>query len=110
MRIHVFGWRDPSLKLKEALDSAEDDKAPGPDGFPLKLLKVCWDVVGKDVMAVFEECFANNYWCKSLSATFITLIPKGLPSSKIFGLLVWLDAFISCWRRRWQSGLSRYLI
>lgn len=59
-----------------ALNSMEDDKALGYDGFPTKFLKVCWEVVGKDVMAVLVDFHAKNIWCRSLSATFITLIPK----------------------------------
>lgn len=59
-----------------ALNSMEDDKASGPDGFPLKILKICWDVVGKDVTVALQAFCSKDQWCKSLSATFITLIPK----------------------------------
>lgn len=48
-------WRAFSEEeVKYALNSMEDDKALGADGFPLMFLKVCWDVVGKGVMAVFK--------------------------------------------------------
>lgn len=63
-------------EVKTALNSLEDDKAPGPDEFPIKFLKVCWDVLGKDVMATFATFHSHNQWCQSLSATFISLIPK----------------------------------
>lgn len=39
--------------MKIALNSMDDDKAPGPDSFP-RFLKVCWDVVGKEAMVALE--------------------------------------------------------
>lgn len=41
-------------EVLEALNSMEDDKAPGPNGFPTKFFKVCWDMVGGEVIEVFE--------------------------------------------------------
>lgn len=38
----------------------EDDKAPSPNGFPTKFLKVCWEVVGKDVIAVFTNFHSKD--------------------------------------------------
>lgn len=46
-------------------------------------LKVCWDVVGKEVMTVFEAFHRRDQWCKYLSATFITLIPKKKGAAQI---------------------------
>lgn len=63
-------------EIKSALSSMEDSKALMPDGFPPIFLKVCWKVVAKDVLAVFQTFHSWNQWCKSLSVTFITLIPK----------------------------------
>lgn len=45
-------------EVKTALNTLEDDKAPRPDGFPTRVLKVCWDVMDKKIMvalAVFHE-------------------------------------------------------
>lgn len=63
-------------EVKLALNSMKDDKAPGPNGFLIKFLKVCWDVVDNEAMATLEAFHTKDQWCKSLSATFITLIPK----------------------------------
>lgn len=65
-----------------SLDSMEDDKAPGPDGFPAKFFKTYWDV-GKEVMEVFEAFYSKNQWCRSLSANFITLIVKRKDVSEV---------------------------
>lgn len=72
-------WLERPFTEEEVLSplkSMEDDKASGPDGFLTKFLKVCWEVVGKDVVAILEEFHSKSRWCRSLSATFITLILK----------------------------------
>lgn len=80
-----------------ALNSMEEDKAPGPDGFLTMFLKVCWDVVGNEVMTAFDAFHSRDQWCKSLSLTFITLILKRKEplKLKIFGLLVWWGVCIN---------------
>lgn len=73
------GWVERPFLEDEvlfALNSMEDDKAPRPDGFPTKFLKICWDVMGKEVMVAFEAFHSCDQWCRSLSATFISFIPK----------------------------------
>lgn len=105
-------WMERPFTMEEilgALKSMEEDKAPGPDGFPTKFLIACWEVVGKDVLDVFFEFYYKDQWCKSLSATFISLIPKknGRRNSKTLGLLVWWDAFIKCWPRRLLFDLNQ---
>lgn len=63
----------------------EDDKAPGPDGFSTRYLKTCWDVVGKEILEVFEAFHKQDQWCRSLSVTFITLILKKKEASEAKG-------------------------
>lgn len=73
------GWLERPFseeEIKGTLNSVEDEKAPGPDRFPTLLFKWCWDVMGKDMLVVFQAFHAHDQWCRSLSATFITLIPK----------------------------------
>lgn len=70
-------------EVKKDLKSMEEDKAPGPDGFPTKFLIVCWEAVGRDVMEVFTEFHSKDQWCRSLSVTFITLIPKEKSTSEL---------------------------
>ena len=61
----------------------EGDKAPGPDGFSLAFYHHCWEVVKRDVLAVFEEFYQHSKFEKSLNATFIALIPKKNGASNI---------------------------
>nr|XP_023874078.1 uncharacterized protein LOC111986630 [Quercus suber] len=43
----------------------------------------CWEVVERDVYAVFEEFYQHSKFEKSLNATFIALIPKKNDASNI---------------------------
>ena len=77
---------DQSAKLEEmfteeeilaAVSGLNDDKAPGPDGFPLAFWSFSWDFVKEKVMGFFREFFQNDQFVKSLNATFLVLVPKG---------------------------------
>lgn len=63
-------------EILEAIHGMVEDKAPSPDGFPIKFLIACWRVVKKDILKVFLEFYSKDKWCKSLNATFISLILK----------------------------------
>ena len=54
-----------------------DDKAPGPDGFPIAFWSFNWDFVKDEVMGFFKDFFQNDQFVKSLNATFFVLVPKG---------------------------------
>lgn len=59
-----------------ALHSLKEDKAPGPNGFPSRFYVEFWDTIGTDVMEVMREFHESASWCRSLIASFISLIPK----------------------------------
>ena len=59
-----------------ALQEAEGDKAPGPDGFTITFFQKCWGVLEEDVMAFFADFHSQCIFEKSLNATFLYLIPK----------------------------------
>ena len=61
----------------------EGDKASGSNGFSLAFYHHCWEVVEKDVLAVFEEFYQHSKFEKSFNATFIALIPKKNSASDI---------------------------
>ena len=61
----------------------EGDKAPSLDGFSLAFYHHCWEVVERDVLAVFEEFYQHNKFEKSLNATFLALVPKKNDASNI---------------------------
>ncbi|XP_059629996.1 uncharacterized protein LOC132272953 [Cornus florida] len=59
-----------------ALKSYNGDKAPGPDGYSMRFLLECWEVVREEVMGSFHAFHVQGSFEKSLNATFIALIPK----------------------------------
>ena len=59
-----------------AVSELNDDKAPGPDGFPLAFWSFSWDFVKEEVMGFFKEFYQNDQFVKSLNATFLVLVPK----------------------------------
>ena len=85
IHLNVIG-ADQSAKLEEmvteeevlaAVSGLNDDKAPGPDGFPIAFWSFSWDFVKEEVMGFFKDFFQNEQFVKSLNATFLVLVPKG---------------------------------
>jgi hypothetical protein len=60
----------------EVVRKMKGDKAPGPDGFSMAFFQKCWEVIKKDIMAVFKEFHETGKFEKSLNTTFVALIPK----------------------------------
>jgi hypothetical protein len=60
----------------EVVRKMKGDKAPGLDGFLMAFFQKCWEVIKKDMMAVFKEFHEIGKFEKSLNATFMVLIPK----------------------------------
>jgi len=57
------------MKMKE-------DTTPGLNGFTTNFFHACWDMLNMDVLDIVEESCNHQWALPSLSATFITLIPK----------------------------------
>ncbi|XP_022880649.1 uncharacterized protein LOC111397917 [Olea europaea var. sylvestris] len=60
-------------KIKEALFSIGDDKAPGSDGFTSCLFKKSWDIIGNDFMDAIEEFFVLRSLLKQINHTILAL-------------------------------------
>lgn len=63
-------------EVKEALNNLIDDKALGPDGFPIKFFKMFWEMLESEVIKTLEEFYQNSSLCRSLNASFLVLVPK----------------------------------
>lgn len=76
---------DADLKEKElskAIDEMRGGKTPGPDGLPIDLYKKFKSKLITPLLEMFTESFHNGNLPPSLTAAFITLLPKpGKPSN-----------------------------
>jgi hypothetical protein len=63
-------------EVLEVVKCMNRDKALGPDGFTLAFFQDCWDVIKSDLMGVFQDFYTHSKFVKSISATFLALIPK----------------------------------
>ena len=64
-------------EILAAVSGLNDNKAPGPDGFPLAFWSFSWDFVKEEVIGFFREFFQHDQFVKSLNATFLVLVHKG---------------------------------
>ncbi|XP_047057289.1 uncharacterized protein LOC124663662 [Lolium rigidum] len=60
----------------EAVSQMELNKAPGPDGFPAEFYQKFWDVIKKDLMALFSQFSNGDLPLYKLNFGVITLLPK----------------------------------
>ena len=60
----------------EAISQMKNNKAPGPDGFPIEFYKRCWDNIKGDLMPMFHDLFNGHLQLFKLNFGTITLLPK----------------------------------
>jgi len=63
-------------EIYEVIKEFNEDKSPGPDGFPMAFFQACLGILKSDIMAMFHHFHVTGQFEKSLNATFISLIPK----------------------------------
>jgi len=63
-------------EITAAVWSCDSSKSPGPDGFNLGLIKFCWEIIKKDVMAAVKDFSVSGHWPRGTNASFLCLIPK----------------------------------
>ncbi|RVX23718.1 Transposon TX1 uncharacterized 149 kDa protein [Vitis vinifera] len=63
-------------EVQSALMEMNGDKAPGPEGFTIAFWQSCWEFVKKEILEMFKEFHEQSSFLKSLSNTFLVLIPK----------------------------------
>lgn len=67
-------------KIREAIFGLRNDRAPGPDGFPIAFFLHFWKLFEDDLLLFsflfFDEFHANGVLTCELGATFISLITK----------------------------------
>ncbi|GMJ04824.1 hypothetical protein HRI_004151600 [Hibiscus trionum] len=63
-------------EIREAIWSADGNKAPGPDGFNLDFYKKCWPCLKDKVLQFFKDFYEGKVKDKFFNHSFISLIPK----------------------------------
>ncbi|XP_074283502.1 uncharacterized protein LOC141608050 [Silene latifolia] len=63
-------------EIRAALNSIDNNKSPGVDGYSLGFFKDTWDITGPDFSAAVLEFFHHGKMPRAANSTLITLIPK----------------------------------
>lgn len=63
-------------EVPQIIKQSAIDKVPRPDGFTMRFFKTCWDTIKDAIMQTIHNFHQNEYFEKSLNATFINLVPK----------------------------------
>jgi hypothetical protein len=63
-------------EVYEAISQMELNKAPGPDGFSAEVYQIFWEVIKKDLMALFTQFSKGEFPLDKLNFGVITLLPK----------------------------------
>lgn len=63
-------------EVEEALKASDSNKAPGPDGLNVGVLKSMWKYIQKDFMEFFSEFNSNRVIPRGINSSFMALIPK----------------------------------
>ena len=54
----------------------DPSSAPGPDGFTDSFFRICWEIVGLNVVQVVQEFFLTGHIHPGLNSNIMMLIPK----------------------------------
>ncbi|CAK8571444.1 unnamed protein product [Lathyrus sativus] len=65
-----------SAEVRKDVFSCDGNKCPGVDGFNIKFIKSCWDIVGQDFTSCILEFFKTGFILKMFVSSFISLVPK----------------------------------
>jgi len=63
-------------EVKEAIFNIANDKAPGPNGFPVLFFQEFWDTLKGDVMNMFSDLYNGSLDLERLNYAHVVLISK----------------------------------
>ena len=63
-------------ELHEALSKMKNDRSPGSDGLPKEFYSSFWDMLGTDLVEVFDSALSDGHLSQSHRHGVITLLPK----------------------------------
>jgi hypothetical protein len=70
-------------EIKEAVFLMENNKAPGPNDFPMEFYQYFWEAIKPDLMTLFNDFHDGSLPLHSLNFEIITLLPKKAEVVKI---------------------------
>jgi hypothetical protein len=70
-------------EVKEAIFDMKHDRSLGPNGFPAEFYQVFWEIIKKDLMALFKDFHAGTLPLFHLNYGIITLLPKQKAATNI---------------------------
>jgi hypothetical protein len=63
-------------EIAKAIWSLDPDKAPGPDGFPIRFYRSYWDIIKRDLKKMLNYTLHKQKVGGATNSTFLALIPK----------------------------------
>lgn len=63
-------------EVLSAIKLLGQEKAPGPDGFQVKVILNCWEFMKDDIMRVVKHSERNGFLDWRIKSTFISLVPE----------------------------------
>lgn len=63
-------------EIEEAMNHSHPHKSPEPDDFNAHFFKVCWPIVGSDVILAIKGFFKTGKLLKQVKNALISLVPK----------------------------------
>ena len=63
-------------EIKNVVDGMEDDRAPGPDGYNVNFIKLCWNIIKTDLFKMVRKSQRCTKIGGNTNSTFLALIPK----------------------------------
>ena len=63
-------------EIRQAVDSMEEDRAPGPDGYNVNFIKIYWNIIKRDLFKMIKKSQSCNKIGGSTNSAFLALIPK----------------------------------
>ena len=67
----------------EVISQMKNNKAPGPNGFPVEFYKKCWHIIKGDLLPLFNDLFSGQLHLFQLNFGTITLLPKKIEAVRI---------------------------
>eukprot|EP00061_Rhincodon_typus_P007785 g29817.t1 len=91
-------------ELTKALESFEKNKTPGSDGLPAELYSAVWDLIGQDLLEVYDNILRAGTMCEPMRKGIITLMYKQ-KADYLKVLDIWIGGAGAC-GKTWEEHVT----